>query len=142
MHDLLDEHPSNRPIYKETPIWTGALFGGPFAGAYMIAHNFKQFDHFKQARFTWIFAALLAVCSVIAVVISPWIGAYALWILPFLNMAIAYAVVENLQERKMIDHAKQNGLYKALGETVIVSLVGFLTFGLPLIVLYVFRLRF
>ena len=46
-------------FYTTAQIAWGSLLGGPFTGAYFLAHNFKAMGRPKQARYCWWVALLL-----------------------------------------------------------------------------------
>jgi hypothetical protein len=137
--DLLDNVHYQKGVFKETPIWTVSLLGGPIAGAYLIVENLKSFQLTQHIRKVWIGCVILVLFDIACIGIHPIAAVAAIFILPFIHMTIAHIVVERLFERLLIEYSKNKREYRASKEAMIVGLIGFFGSVIPLIIAAVLR---
>ncbi len=138
MHDfdLLDDTKNLKLLYKETPIWTTSLIGGPIAGAYLLIHNFREAGEEKKIQITWIISVALTIINVLLVICNDYVGGIALTILPFGYMAVSNVVIDKHQSQFIEKHELERGHFKSAATAVGPCLIGFFGFYVPLVVLY------
>ncbi len=139
MTDLLDDFNQKQKLYKETPIWTAALLGGPLAGAYLLSYNFKKFNDPQKAKLTWIIAASGIVLHVLCALTPLVIAFYGLYIFPFLFMAIANVVVEKFQKTELEQHEATKGLFHTSLHVLPMAIAGLVVYHIPIIALFLYN---
>ncbi|NHA06077.1 hypothetical protein G7092_19865 [Mucilaginibacter sp. HC2] len=118
-------------IYNERAIWAGTFIGGPLAGGYLIAENFKAFNKKTEARNTWIFAILATIVIFGGVFLIPNAEKIPRQIIPIIYTAIAYSLVKRYQGSDINAHISTGGPIFNWWRTIGVSLVGLLITIIP-----------
>jgi hypothetical protein len=119
-------------IYNERAIWAGTFIGGPLAGGYLIAENFKAFNKKTEARNTWIFAILANIVIFGGVFLIPNAEKIPRQIIPIIYTAIAYALVKHYQGSEINAHVSESGPVFSWWRTLGISIVGLLITIIPI----------
>lgn len=140
MNDLLDETGNLKLLFKENPIWLATLLGGPIAGAYFIARNFKETGELKLVGKTWLIAGLLTLTNVGLLALSAYFAFVLLTAIPLGNMALANILVTKFQQPFIEQHEREKGHFRPNSQTVLPIILGFIFYAIPMIIGYfVFR---
>jgi hypothetical protein len=116
-------------MYTERAISGSTFLGGPLAGMYLIAHNFKTMGKDTEAKYTWIIGLIVTLIGVPLIIsitdrIIPESLSrmfHFLWLIP------VYGVVKHYQEDAIGDHlfrgGKKGSAWKAAGIGLVAMIV-------------------
>lgn len=100
-----------KKIYSAGSILAAAFFGGPLAGAYLIAWNYSAFNETSRAMRTWIFSAIGTLILFILFFLSPYPSQIPPILIPLLCMLIAQNIVRAYQGYMIRDYVARGGTY-------------------------------
>lgn len=119
--------PSGRKVYKDNQVWLAALLGGPLAGGFVIAENFRITGHRSSAKTAWI-------CTILATVVT--LAIMVFWSKTDIMRSIIFAacsiiasvLVRRYQSAKIQAYEKAGGQTHQLWMIVAIGLVGLFVF--------------
>lgn len=119
------ETPAGGSVYKISTIRLATFFGGPLAGGYMIAANFKTFGDEKKQKITWLFTALITMLIFVLSLLP------ALTNVPGISYTFAYFFIANFfatkyQQQNINLHLEEGGKEFSKGNAILVSVIGLL----------------
>ncbi|HEX8549445.1 MAG TPA: hypothetical protein VF691_20960 [Cytophagaceae bacterium] len=124
-------------IFQEKALWVGTFIGGPLVTGYMIAENFKVFNEPEKAKKTWIVTLMFAITLFWLLSLIPDSIKFPNNIVPIINIAIAYFLVQRFQKANIISHTSKGGLVHTWKRAICVSLIGlFVTLMVIFIVVF------
>ncbi len=123
MQEILDERLPPKPIFKEGAIVGASFLGGPMAGAYMMAHNFRAFDEPNKAKMAMVYAGLITFILVVAAVFLPDDYNTVFRIFPIVCTVIISRIVHSYQGGKIERHIKQRGRTFPWWWAVVIALI-------------------
>lgn len=137
MHDfdLLDNTKELKLLYKETPIWTASLIGGPFAAAYLVAHNFREEGQPDMVRKTWLVAIAVFALNLLIMFLPVFFGYIMLTTVPIVNIAIANLLVNKFQVDFIEKHQAEKGMFLPASKAVWPCILGFLLYAVPMLII-------
>ena len=133
MEQTVDIERPTRKIYKDRAIWVGTFLGGPLAAGYLIAENFKAFNDTDKAKKTWIYAIIATVVVFGGVFLIPENVKIPNQIIPLINTAIAYYLVQHFQGQNISAHLNSGGQLFGWWRTIAVGLIGLAITIIPII---------
>ncbi len=126
------EKPSKK-IYNEKAIWPAAFLGGPLAGGYLIAENFKAFNEAGKAKKTWFFTILATILIFGGIFFIPENIDIPNYIIPLIYTAIAYYIMHHFQGQNISKHISAGGQLYSWGRTIAVGFIGLAITSIPII---------
>jgi hypothetical protein len=110
MTDQILDIPSAAPrIYKDNSIAIATFLGGPLAGAYLIAENFKAFHDPTKAYTTWLYTIIISVVIFGILFLIPAAENVPNLVFPALFALAAHYVVKHFQGDKLTTHINSGG---------------------------------
>jgi hypothetical protein len=113
-----------KKIYSASSIVAATFFGGPLAGAFMIAANYRVFNEFARARRTWIFTAIGTVILFILFYIAPYPNQIPPILIPLLCTVIAQNIVRSYQGYMIRDWVSRGGAFYNGWRALVVVIAG------------------
>jgi 4-amino-4-deoxy-L-arabinose transferase-like glycosyltransferase len=130
--------PPEYKLYTDRSIAIATFLGGPLAGGYLAADNFKQLGQTDKVRKTWalsIAVTLLIVAALILIPDNPKIPPY---ILPLLYTALAQVLVQKYQRGALLNHIEEGGQLYSIWRAVWISIVAALAIiALAFLIFYI-----
>ncbi len=117
---------NNVKIYNLKQIEGACVIGSPIVAGILIAHNYKALGNIKKGVL-WIFIGILWTLALIsiAMIIPENISKSAGMVIPFLNGAILYPIINRLQGDQIKEHFENNGekgsIWLPIGLTILVA---------------------
>lgn len=143
MNEILDEHTPayTGKIYKPSSITWASIFGGPLAGTYMVAYNYKAFNQPDYANRTMILGGAVFLLIIIGAVMLPEEFDLGFRIIPLLTALIISLLVRRYQG-DMIDVYLQNNGTAHSGSRVfaVIAISLLVAFGLGIILAVIYDL--
>ena len=133
MEQFTDIQTPTKKIYKDRAIWTATLFGGPLAGGYLIAENFKVFNEPDKAKKTWIYAIIATVLIFGGIFLIPNPDKIPEQLIPLIYTAIAYYLVKHFQGTQIDSHIKAGGQVYNWWRAFGIGLLGTIVILLPIL---------
>lgn len=137
MEQTIDNHTPIHKIYKDRAVWFGTFLGGPLAGGYIIAENFKAFNQPDKAKKTWIYTIIATIIILGGIISIPDSVKIPNQIIPLIYTGIAYYLVQHFQGANITAHINAGGQLHSWWRTLSVGLV-----GLAIILIAVFSIVF
>lgn len=106
--DIIPEYTPYK-LHKTNSIAAGAFFGGPIAGALLMAENFKMLGQKKQARTTLILGISAVLALSIAVVLIPGMEKTPNYVIPLISAFIFQFLVKRFQKEEIEAHIEHGG---------------------------------
>jgi len=127
MEQTLAIQSSTQKIYKSNAIRVATFLGGPLAGGYFIAENFKAFNEPEKAKKTWIYTILTTIVIFAIAFAIPGNSRSGEYFIPLLYSWAAYYLVQHYQGAEIAAHVNAGGQFYNWGRVVVVTLIGFVT---------------
>jgi len=114
-----------RKLYSQKAVMIGTLLGGPLAGGYLLAKNYKALNQPEKIGRTWIFSIIaFALLMVLAFIVPEQVPGFVYF---FLYAWMGHFAAQKLQGSFLQKHASEGGVFysnwKAAGIGIIVALV-------------------
>lgn len=132
MEQFTDIQTPTKKIYKDRAIWAGTFLGGPLAGGYLIAENFKVFNEPDKAKKTWIYAIIATVLIIGGIFLVPNLDKIPRQLIPLIYTAIAYYLVKHFQGRQIDSHINAGGQVYNWWRAFGIGLIGTVVILLPI----------
>jgi hypothetical protein len=126
MEQVLDAPVKVTPIYKFNQVALATFLGGPLAGGYVIAENFKAFNEPEKVRKTWIYATLTTIGLFSAAYFLPNRVPIPTHLLPLIIAVAANFITKQTQGAKIDTHVNAGLPVYGWGRTIGIALVAVL----------------
>ena len=134
--NLLPETPTFK-LYRDNSVYTSTFLGGPLAAGYLAAQNYKQLGQEKNARITWIIAAISTILIFGGVFLIPEVQNIPNSIIPVIYTVVAQALVKHFQGKDIKTHIEQGGKTHSIWRTILIGLIG-LTITVSILIVILF----
>lgn len=114
-------------IYQDRAMWVATFLGGPLAGGYVMAKNFKAFNEPAKAAITWI-CTIIATVVIFGVIFSIKDSAKIPGqLIPIIYTVIMSSLMKHFQGAAITSHINAGGQIYNWGRVVVVGLLGLLS---------------
>lgn len=110
-------------IHKDKAIYIATYFGGPLAGGYMIAENFKSFGDKQKYRRIIILSIAFTIVLFTVLMLLPDSVNVPRFVIPVFYTLIAYWIVIAYQQKKIDSHIGQEGKTYSGWRAVLISVI-------------------
>lgn len=120
--DLLGETQPDYQLFSLNQIVVGSFFGGPFAGAYMMASNFSKLglNHLKWRP--WVYLILIYVAVSLPEIFNESLTLPTLFFTILLTLSV-FVIAQVMQRKMLQQHYEQNGAWCTTQKAVIVVVI-------------------
>ncbi|MCU0374922.1 MAG: hypothetical protein MUF24_06400 [Chitinophagaceae bacterium] len=117
--DLLSETQPDYQLFSLNQMVVGSFFGGPFAGAYMMASNFGKLglNHLKWRP--WVYLILIYVAISLPEIFNETLTMPTLFFTILLTLSV-FVLAQVMQRKLLQQHYAQNGAWCSTSKVVIV----------------------
>ncbi len=109
-------------FYNLRAIVIGTFIGGPFAGAYLSASNFKMIGEHGKAIRTWVLAVVLF-AIIIFMSLIPGLENIPALVYSFVFCMTAYYAAKHWQGSRLLNHLEARGTFYSTWRAVGVSVI-------------------
>jgi hypothetical protein len=111
-------------LYKDRAIYVGTFLGGPLAGGYLIAENFKKLGQPEKVKSTWMIAIAVAALLLVVVFLVPGFEKVPPYIIPIFYALAAQGLMKKYQLDALTAHVQKGGNVYSIWRAVLVGLIG------------------
>lgn len=123
-------------IYKDNAMWVATFLGGPLAGGYVMAQNFKAFNEPGKAVTTWICTVIATIVIFGAIFSIPNSAKIPGQLIPIFYTVIMASLMKHFQGASITAHINAGGQTYNWGRVIVVGLLGLLsTFAIIAIII-------
>ncbi len=123
-------------IYKDSAMLVATFLGGPLAGGYLMAANFKALNEPGKVLITWICTIIATVIIFTAVFSIPKNAKIPGQLIPIFYTVIMSSLMKHFQGASITAHINAGGQTYNWGRVIVVGLVGLLsTFAIIAIII-------
>lgn len=108
MQEQLFPDTITRRLYNERSILIGTFLGGPLAGGFLLAQNFKALDQPVKARITWA-ATIATLLLLIGTAFIPFFDQIPSMVYSFAFCFAAHSFAKHFQGRQIVLHQEGGG---------------------------------
>lgn len=123
MNDILPPLRENK-LYEESSIQIATFLGGPIAGGYLIAENFKSLGQINKVRTTWIFASLLTFIVLGLPLLISVVDKIPVYVFHIIFTVISSYVLINYQSEFIREHIDNGGKVYSIWRAIFIALMG------------------
>jgi len=119
----------NKPVYKihkEFSIQLATFLGGPLAGAYLIAENFKAFGDLAGVKKTWVIAITGTLLLMGAISMIPDEVNIPNIVYPISYVCFVSIMVSKFQRHQIQEHVQDGGETYRMWRALLVGLISFI----------------
>lgn len=121
-------------IYTDKSVLIGTFLGGPLAGGYLIAENFKTLNQNDKVKKVWIITIITLLVIALLALIFPESKYIPKSIIPAMYSSLAYSVVKSLQEKDINEFIDNGGLVFQWWRSFLIGLIGLFVTLIPLLI--------
>ncbi|RFZ83470.1 hypothetical protein DYU05_15180 [Mucilaginibacter terrenus] len=122
--ELLPEVTSiDAKVFLAKHVRLATFLGGPIAGGYIIAENYKALNDYRMAKNTWAVTLLVTVAVFGAILYLPGVSRLPSVFFPLLFSLAGYQLTVILQDKRLYAYMNNGGTAYNWGRPVVVSLI-------------------